>query len=147
MDWALSSSSLLHPVSQPATASATPYLPSSPCTWLSPRAIPAYLRPLAHAAHTILIKLSDIASGQAYKNRPNYLLTEHSVYCLQGPNRISCHRQQPRAHRLISWEADYCRGRVIHLQPLLYSSPLMLAPGLGAPLTFLLRLLFFYARI
>lgn len=98
-----------------------PTYPAATVPGHSPRAIPAYLRPLAHAALTILIKLSYSASGQAYTNRHSYLLTEHSVYCLLGPNRSSCHRQQPRAHSPISWKADYCPGRIIQLQPNIFS--------------------------
>lgn len=98
-----------------------PTYPAATVPGRSPRAIPAHLRPLAHAALAILIKLSYSASGQAYTNRPSYLLTEHSVYCLLGPNRSSCHRQQPRAHSPISWKADYCPGRIIQLQPHIFS--------------------------
>lgn len=69
----------------------------------SPRAIPAYLRPLAHAALVILIKLSYTVSGQAYTNRPCYLLTEHSVYCFLDAKKSSCHSQQPEPNHL-SWK-------------------------------------------
>lgn len=94
-----------------------PTYPAATVPGRSPRAVPAYLRPLAHAALAILIKLSSSASGQAYTNRPSYPQTEHSVYCLLGPNKSSCHRQQPRAHSPMSWKADYCPGRITQLQP------------------------------
>lgn len=83
-----------------------PTYPAATVPGHSPRAIPAYLRPLAHAALVVLIKLSYTASGQAYTNRPSYLLTEHSVSCLLDPNKSSCHRQQPRAQSPISWKGE-----------------------------------------
>lgn len=107
-------------VSQPPPLPPPSY-PAATVPGCSPRAIPAHLRPLEHAALATLIKLSYRASGQAYTNRPSYALTEHSVYCLLGPNRTSCHRQPPRAHSPISWKADYCPGRIIQLQPHTFS--------------------------
>lgn len=131
-----------HLVSQPPPLPPPTY-PAATLPGRSPIAIPAYLRPLAHAALTILIKLSYSASGQAYTNRPSYPLTQHSVCCLLGPNKSSCHRLHPRAHSPISWKADYCPGRIIQLQLHKFSlcstsSPLTLAPGFGCPLTCLL---------
>lgn len=64
-----------------------PTNPAATVPGRSPRAIPAYLRPLAHAALAILIKLSCSASGQANTNRPSYPLTPHSVCCLLGPKQ------------------------------------------------------------
>lgn len=136
-----------HLVSQPPPLPPPTY-PAATVPGCSPRAIPAYLRPLAHAALAILIKLSYSASGQAYTNRPSYPLTQHSVCCHTGPNKCSCHRLHPRAYSPISWKADYCPGRIIQLQPHQFSlcstpSPLTLAPGLGSLLTCLLCFLFF----
>lgn len=94
-----------------------PTYPAATVPGRSPRAIPAYLRPLAHAALAVLIKLSYAASGQAYTNRPSYLLAKHSVCCLRGPNKGSCHRHQPRAQSPISWKADYSPRRLTLPQP------------------------------
>lgn len=75
----------------------SPTYPAATAPGCSPRAIPAYLRPLAHVALVILIKLSYSVSGQACTNRLSYLLTEHSLCCHQGPNKSSCHRQQTQS--------------------------------------------------
>ena len=61
---------LATPASQPPPLPPPTY-PASTVPGRSPRAISAYLRPLAHAALTILIKLSYCTSGQAYTNRPS----------------------------------------------------------------------------
>lgn len=68
-----------HLASQPLPLPPPTYPPAT-VPGCGPRAIPAYLRPLAHAALTVLIKLSYATSGQAYTNRPSYPLTEQSAY-------------------------------------------------------------------
>lgn len=117
----------------------SPTYPAATATGCSPRAIPAYLRPLAHVALVILTKLSGSASGQACTNRLSYLLTEHSLCCHQGPNKSSCHRQQTQSPITSSLD---CLGRSIKLKPVFSLSSLTFAPGLCSPIILCCFLLF-----
>lgn len=127
-----------------------PTYPAATVPGHSPRAIPADLRPLAHAALVVLIKLSYPASGQAYTNRPSYLLTEHSVYCLLGPNIVPATGSDPEPNHQLAGRQIIVQGELSCSSPTYSGSLLAVILNVG-PRTLLsadtspLLLLFFFS--